>query len=122
IAAWPASRIPSRTPAAKWPPWLLGHPCGEPTTRLANSVSISPSRGSQNDMLRAALVSDFVFAGQLALAIFGDGPRRVLLAGGFVWRGGSGGGEAGDMDQAQNPTLLVIDGVDHITCSGLVNL
>ena len=79
-------------------------------------------RGPQNDMLGAAVVSDFEFAGELALAVFGNRPGRVLLAGGLLRLGRPGGRQAGDMDEALNPALLGVDRVDDIARPGLVNL
>ena len=62
------------------------------------------------------------FAGQLALAVFGDRPGRVLLARGLLGQGGSRGGQAGNVHQPLHLARLLVDGCDDVARAGLVDL
>ncbi len=66
-------------------------------------------RWAYNDILGAAMVSHFQFAGELALAVFGDGLGRILLAGGLLAPGRPRGGQAGNVHHALHLPLLRVD-------------
>ena len=87
--------------------------------RVARAIN---RRRPQNDILGAAVVSHLQFAGQLALAVFGNRLGRVLLARGLLPQGRSRGGQAGNMHQPLHPARLRVDRGDDIARPGLVNL
>ena len=62
----------------------------------------------------------FLFAGELASAVFGNRMGKVIFPRGLVWRCRSARGQTGKVDKPLNPPLLAVYRFDDISRAGLI--